>query len=200
MNFLGVVVTIGSLIGAVAYFLKDKEEIPIDVYKDYEVFLNAMTDYKNEHSDYAKDIRKLLPFIENPDHLNLKRYGLSLDGKFLTVSHLDEAEAQQIINEIGGDSYINGVYTYLTLRRMNDLSKIKPIAHFSMKPDNKFSTTTYITYDTNNCVAEDGEIMERKWENKFATFKDPGMYTIRLKIRDKHNNCCLLYTSPSPRD
>ncbi|GAB6107953.1 RCC1 domain-containing protein [Fusibacter bizertensis] len=188
MNFLGIVVTIGSLIGAVAYFLKDKEEIPIDAYKDYEVFLNAMTEYKNNHSDYAKDIRKLLPFMSNPEKMNLKRYGLSLDGKFLTVSHLPEEEAQKLINEIGGDSYINGVYTYLTLRRMNDLSEIKPIAHFSMKPDNKFSTTTFITYETSGCIAENGEILERKWENKFATFKEPGIYTIRLKIRDKNNN------------
>lgn len=188
MNFLGIVVTIGSLIGAVAYFLKEKDEIPVDVYKDYEIFLNAMAEYKNENSDFAKDIRKLLPLIQNPEKLNLKRYGLSLDGKFLTVSHLTDDEAQKIINEIGGDSYINGVYTYLTLRRMNDLSKIKPIAHFSMKPDNKFTTTTFITYDTSACVTEDSEVMERKWENKFATFKEPGIYTIRLKIRDKHNN------------
>ena len=188
MNFLGFVVTIGSLIGAVAILMKEKQDKPIDVYKDYEAILNAAGEYKDEHGEYAKDIKKLLPFVVHASTLSTKRYALSLDGKFLTVSHLPEGEANRIINEIGGDSYINGSYTYLTLQRRNDLSKVKPIAHFSMKPENKISTTSFITYDTNGCVTEDNEILEKKWENKYATFKEPGMYTIRLKIRDKHNN------------
>ncbi len=188
MNLLGVVFTIGTLIGAVALFLRDKEEKPIDVYKDYEIYLDAMTDYKETNGDYAKDIGKLMPFIKVPFEINPKRYGLSLDGKFLTVSNLSLEDAQSIINEIGGDSYINGIYTYLTLRRFNELSKIKPIAHFSMKPEGKYTTTSYITYDFSACIAEDNEILEKKWENKFATFKEPGTYTVRLKIRDKNNN------------
>lgn len=188
MNFLGIFIAIGSIVGAVAYYLKDKEGQPIEPYKDYEVFLEAMQAYKEAHDEYAKDIKKLQPFLPETHPINFKRYGLSLDGKFLTISHLQEEEALSLINEIGGDSYVNGVYTYLTLRRINDLSQIKPIAHFSMKPDNKFTTTTFITYDTSSCVAENNEILERKWENKFATFKEPGIYTIRLKIKDRNNN------------
>lgn len=188
MNILGIVLTITSIIGAAVYFVKERDEIPIDVYRDYELFLNAMTEYREHHPDYAKDIRRLTPYIDVPFKINLKRYALSLDGKFLTVSDLPEEEAQALINEIGGDSYINGIYTYLTLRRVNDLSRIKPVAHFSMKPDNKFTTTSYITYDTSTCIAEDGEILEKKWENKQATFKEPGIYTIRLKIKDKNGN------------
>ncbi len=188
MNLLGIVVAIGTLIGAVALYLKDKEEKPIDVYKDYEIYLDAMTEYKEAHGDYAKDINKLMPFIKVPFEINTKRYALSLDGKFLTVSNMSLEESQSIINEIGGDSYINGIYTYLTLRRFNELSKVKPIAHFSMKPEGKYTTTSYITYDFSGCVAEDNEILEKKWENKFATFKEPGIYAVRLSIRDKNNN------------
>ena len=142
MNLIGVVVTIGTLIGAAVLFLRDKQERPIDVYKDYEIYLDAMTDYKEMHGEYAKDIGKLMPFIKVPFEINTKRYALSLDGKFLTVSNLGLEESQRIINEIGGDSYINGIYTYLTLRRFNDLSKVKPIAHFTMKPEGKYTTTT----------------------------------------------------------
>lgn len=188
MNFLGMILTVGSLIGAVVYFMKDKDSKPINVYKDYELFLEAMSQYKEEHGDYAKDIKRLTSYLPADYETDLKRYGLSLDGKFLTVSHLSEQEGQKIINDIGGGSYINGVYTYLTLRRVNELSKVIPIAHFSMKPEGKYTTTTFITYDTSGCVAEDNEVMEKKWENKFATFKESGVYTIRLKIRDKHNN------------
>ena len=188
MNFLGIVITIGTVVGAVALFMKEKEEKPIDVYSDYQHFLEAASVYKEQNSEYAKDIRKLLPYIETASALNLKRYQLSLDGKFLTVESLSEAEAQKLINEIGGDSYINGKYTYLTLMRFNDLSKVKPVAHFTLKPEGKFNTTTFITYDIGGCVAEDNEILEKKWENKQETFKEPGVYTIRLKIRDKNNN------------
>lgn len=188
MSFLGLIVTIGTLVGAGLILLKDKNAKPLDVYKDYEAVLNAASEYKEENGEYAKDIRKLHKYFPRGAELDYKRYGLSLDGKFLTISHLEADEANRIINEIGGDSYINGIYTYLTLLRRNELSKVKPIAHFSMKPESKFTTTTFITYDTEGCVAEDGEVLEKKWENKFATFKEPGMYTIRLKIRDKHNN------------
>lgn len=188
MNFLGILVTIGSLIGAVALFMKDKEDKPIDVYGDYPLFLDAAILYKEKHGEFAKDIQKLVALFETKKEGISKRYGLSLDGKFLTISNLSEEESQALINEIGGDSYINGIYTYLTLLRLNDLSKVKPIAHFSMKPEGKYTTTTHIVYDTSACVAEDNEILEKKWENKLDTFKEPGMYTIRLKIRDKNNN------------
>lgn len=188
MNFIGLIVTIGTLVGASLMLLKDKNAKPLDAYKDYEAVLNAASAYRDANGEFAKDIHKLSQYLPQGHELNLKRYGLSLDGKFLTISHLGEDEANRIINEIGGDSYINGIYTYLTLLRRNELSKVKPIAYFSMKPESKFTTTTFITYDTDGCIAEDGEVLEKKWENKFATFKEPGMYTIRLKIRDKHNN------------
>lgn len=188
MTFLGIALAIGSLLGATVLIMRDKENTPIDVYSDYKKILIAVDAYKDAHGEYAKDIAKLKPFCDKPEQLNLKRYALSLDGKFLTVRDLSEVEAQKIINEVGGGSYINGVFTYLTLQRRNELSAVKPVAHFTIKPESKITTTTFITYDTSECVAEDNEVMERKWENKFATFKDPGIYAIRLKIRDKHNN------------
>ena len=189
MNLLGILVTIGSLIGAYALYVKEKDDKqPIDVYGDYPLFLEAATAYKEVHGEFSKDITKLVPHMEPKRSSVSKRYGLSLDGKFLTISNLSESEAQSLINEIGGDSYINGMYTYLTLLRLNDISKIKPIAHFSMKPEGKYTTTTHIVYDASSCIAEDNEVLEKKWENKLDTFKEPGIYTIRLKIRDKNNN------------
>ena len=187
MNTLGIALAIGSLIGAAVLMLREKDKT-LDVYSDYKRVLLAVDAYKEAHGEYAKDLAKLNPFWSHPEPLNLKRYALSLDGKFLTVRDLSEHEAQKIINEVGGGSYINGVFTYLTLQRRNELSSVKPVAHFTIKPESKITTTTFITYDTSECVAEDNEVMERKWENKFATFKDPGIYAIRLKIRDKHNN------------
>ena len=49
MNFLGILVTIGSLIGAVALFMKDKEDKPIDVYSDYQNYKDARINNKQQH-------------------------------------------------------------------------------------------------------------------------------------------------------
>ena len=32
------------------------------------------------------------------------------------------------------------------------------------------------------------KLLKKKWENKISTFKEPGTYTIRLKIKDKNGN------------
>lgn len=190
MNLFGILVTIGSIVGTIAYLLNDKQIAlePIDAYGDYELFLEAATAYKEEHGEFAKDLMKLKPYIEAFDSLPLKRYGLSLDGKFLVIKKLPEEEGTKLINEIGGDSYINSHLVYLTLLRRNELSKVKPIAHFAIKPDSKINTMTVLHYDTSGCIAEDGEILEKKWENKQSCFRNPGAYTIKLKIRDKNGN------------
>lgn len=190
MNLFGVIITLGTVLTAVLYF-KNEQKIytePIDVYGDYDKFLEASLQYKEKHDEYAKSVEKLVPFLENSDKIHLKRYALSLDGKFLIVNHIPMEEAQQLINEIGGDSYINGRLVYLTLMRLNDLSKIKPIAHFNIKPDRKINTMTVLQYDTTGCIAEDNEILEKKWENKQVTFHNPGTYVIKLKIKDKNGN------------
>lgn len=134
--------------------------------------------------------------LPNEPWVNSKQYELSLDGKFLTISGLEEEEATKLINEIGGDSYLNGLVAYVTLRRKNDLSKIKPIAHFTIRPDNKVSTMTVVHYDTAGCIAEDNEIVEKKWENRQTTFREPGVYTVRLKIKDRNGN----WSEPFERD
>lgn len=188
MNIYGIALLLSSVLAAAYYILTNKETVPIDPYNEYEEVADAAIEYKEKYGEYAKELIKLAPYIENKNILLSRRYSLSLDGKFLTVSNLPENEASQLINEIGGESYINGRFTYLTLRRKNDLSKIKPIAHFSIKPDNKITTTTVIQYDTSGCIAENNEILEKKWENKQVTFKEPGIYKISLKIKDKNGN------------
>jgi len=190
LNLFGILITISSIVGTIAYFINDQKKAaePIDAYGDYERFLEAASLYKEEHDEFAKDLIKLKPYIENFDKLPIKRYDLSLDGKFLVVKQLSEEEGTRLINEIGGESYINSHLVYLTLLRRNDLSKVKPIAHFNIKPDSKINTMSVIQYDTSGCIAEEGVIVEKKWENKQTTFKNPGAYTIKLKIKDKNGN------------
>ena len=163
MNIFGVILAIGSVVGTVIYYMSEsKERIEIDPYHDYEKILDAAMAYKEDKEEYAKDFSKLSPYISKKEIVASKRYGLSLDGKFLTISNLNEEEATNLINEIGGESYINGKFTYLTLMRKNELSKIKPIAHFNIKPDSKINTTSVLQYDTSGCIAEDNEIVEKK--------------------------------------
>lgn len=188
MEIFGILFVLGSLASAFALFSKDKDKHPLDVYKEYPIYLNAAQAYREANSDFAKDLKQLKPYIPEFDKIYNERYDLSLDGKFLTIADLEKGEAEKLINDVGGESYINGRYTYLTLRRLADLSKVSPVAHFSIRPEGKISTTTLISYDTSGCVAEDNEIVEMKWENKKNSFSEPGFYTIKLKIRDKNGN------------
>ena len=188
MEIFGILVVLGSLAGAFAFFTKDREKRTIDVYQEYPIYLNAAQAYRESNGDFAKEIKQLKPFMPKFDAVQSVRYGLSLDGKFLTVLDLEEDVAEKLINDVGGESYINGRYTYLTLRRHTDLSEVKPVAHFTIKPEGNISTTTLLTYDTAGCAAEDNEILEMKWENKRSSFRTPGFYTIKLKIRDRNGN------------
>ncbi len=196
MNLLGIVITLASIAGALLLMKKETTEAAVDVYADYPLFLDSAMSYKEEHNEFAKDILMLGKRI--PKYVNgvPKCYGLSLDGKFLTVNGLDESLAQKLINDIGGTSYINGKVTYLTLLRINDVSDIVPIAHFSVLPEGKITTTTPLSYDTSACIAENNEIIEKKWENKANVFHEPGVYTVRLKIKDRNGN----WSEPFERD
>ena len=175
VNIFGVILAIGSVVGTVMYFLNEQRvNIPIEPYHDYEQILDAALRYREENEEFAKDIDKLMPYISKKEIKKSGRYALSLDGKFLTIFNLEDEEAEKLINEIGGESYINGKFTYLTLLRKNDLSKIKPIAHFTIKPDSKINTTTVLKYDTNNCISEDNEIVETRLKNKQTVFNEAG--------------------------
>lgn len=190
MNIIGIVITASSIIATAAYFYNDNKQKnqKIYPYDDYPIIMEAANDYKIEKGEYCKVFKELAPYMEDFDKMPQKRYDLSLDGKFLTISGLSPEEGKKIINEIGGASHINGEIVYLTLMRKNDLSEVQPIAHFKMIPDRDITTTSAIKYDTSDCVAEDGEILEKKWENKQITFKEPGMYDIKLSIKDKNGN------------
>jgi hypothetical protein len=188
VNFLAILLAIGSVAGAIAFLGKDKTENSRDVYEDYKVILEAMTAYKDAHKQYAKSLDLLEAYVKDQMITQYAYYQLSLDGKYLIVDGLTPDEAKQIVNLAGGTSYINGKLAYLTLRRFNDVSQVVPIAHFAIKPDENITTTTPLTYDISGCVTENNEIIEKKWENKNPVFLDPGMYTIRLKIKDKNGN------------
>jgi len=190
LGILGIVILVSSIAAASFYLVTGtkKEAESIDVYGDYKHFLEAAYAYKNEYDEYAKDIHKFKEYIKEFESMPIKRYGLSLDGKFLTISKLSKDEATCIINEVGGESHINNEVVYLTLVRKNELSEVRPVAHFSIRPDNKITTTTLLQYDLSRCITENNEILEKKWENGKTTFKEPGKYTITLTIKDRNGN------------
>lgn len=184
--FLGIVAVL-LLIGIV-FFTRKNTNSDINIYELYTDLLEAATSYREKTGHYAKSLKPLLEIDGKYDERKLSNFELSLDGKFLVVKALPKEESERLINEIGGSSYINGESTYLTFVRKNDLSAVIPVAHFTIKPDGKITTTTPITYETSGCVAEGGEILEKKWENRKAVFTESGSYQVSLKIKDKNGN------------
>lgn len=62
--------------------------------------------------------------------------------------------------------------------------KNKPVAKFSLDK-NKVIVGEEVLY-TDESTAPSGEkIVDRVWENKFATFSKPGIYEVRLRVRTK---------------
>lgn len=187
MPFIIGIVLLTIVMGVLIVATRKKPVDKVDVYEVYKHFLDLAMAYREKNGHYAKDF-EMLKALDLEYKGALKEFALSLDGKFLVVSGLQKDEAEKLINEIGGASYINGGLTYLTFERKNDLSHVIPVAHFSLKPEGKLTTTTPISYDSSGCTAENGEILEKKWENKRAVFSEPGTHVISLKIKDRNGN------------
>lgn len=185
---------LGILLLVVLFSPKKSDVVEENAYDIYKSLLDAATLYREKNGHYTKDINELLDLSNEFKGTKLKNFELSLDGKFLIVKNLPKLESERLINEIGGASYINGELTYLTFVRKNDPSEVIPVAHFTIKPETNITTTTAISYEATGCVAEGGEIVEKKWDNRRVLFSEPGVHKVGLKIRDRNGNWSDTYT------
>lgn len=172
------------------FFKSSKAEEKPDFYSDYILLLNTAVNFREKEKKFAKEVSQLIAF--DPDHLsdiNPSYYDLSLDGKHLIVKNCTEEEAEQLINEIGGNSYLNGNLVYLTLKRVNDPSEVPPEASFSIVPEKNITTITPLKYDSSRSKAFTGaSIVEHKWRGKKPVFKEPGEFEIGLKVKDSNGH------------
>lgn len=158
-----------------------------DILREYAIIKSALIKYRKEKLGLVHEIHELDQYMEPGQKIDWKNYRLSSDEKFLITDVTGQTDTAQMIEKIGGDSYLLGTVLYLsfsTLQTKKDDGDFEPVAAFKVFPET-ITTMTTVHYDTSECRAVDGEILEYKWEKTLPTFEIPGEYLLKLRIRDK---------------
>ncbi len=157
-----------------------------DIIQDYAAIKAALIKYRKENLGLVQEFKSLGKYLEHGQRVDWDRYRLSTDEKFLVTVASDIADLDSIVKSVGGDSYViqNQLYlSFNTLSNKKDDSDFEPVAAFKMYPE-QITTMTCIHWDTSECKAVDGEILEYKWEKLLPVYDLPGEYMVKLKIRD----------------
>lgn len=157
-----------------------------DPVKDYMTIKSALIRFRKEKMGLVPEIVDLGEYLEPGQQIDWKAYRLSQDEKYL-ISNLEGiADPQQIANQIGGDSYVMGNSVFMSFSTIQSKKEDdqEPVASFKVFPEH-INTMTNVVYDTAECKALDGEILEYKWEKAQQNFDIPGDYLIKLRIKDK---------------
>lgn len=154
----------------------------------YEIIKNAYKSFKETETRMLDDIGDLKPYAEKHASIPWKNYAVSDDEKYLVVKGLTPKECKLIVDAIGGSSFMEKNYAFLSFFSAKKISKVQPVAKIKVFPDKDILTTTNIEYSPKNSVVEDEIIKDSKWENNLPRFSKPGEYTIKLKVQDKNDN------------
>lgn len=157
-----------------------------DPIQDYTIIKSALIRYRKEKMGLVPEIEALGSYLEEGQQIDWKAYRLSQDEKYLVVSAEGIGDPQQIANQVGGDSYVMGNSVFLSFSTIQSKKEDdqEPVAAFKIFPE-QINTMTNVVYDTSECKALDGEVVEYKWEKAQQNFEIPGDYLIKLRIKDK---------------
>jgi len=189
----GTVLTASVIIGT-ALFAKSKsgkKETQVDINKIIEEYGSIKSGYrkfKEIEKRIIDDINDIKPFMEPGESVDWKRYTISDDEKYLVIKGLDPKTRKTVVDAIGGTSFQEGKFGFLSFFSAKKISKNQPVAKMKVFPDKDIYTTTNMEYSSSESVVDDSEIKEEKWENALPRFSKPGEYTIKLKVQDKNEN------------
>jgi alpha-tubulin suppressor-like RCC1 family protein len=186
----GAVVTV-SVVGVVLGLKASKKQnsaVSVEkIIEDYSAIKDGYRLLKDKENRIIDDLEDIKPYCEG-ESINWKMYTISEDEEFLVVKGLSPADGKKAVDTIGGTSFIEKGYTFLSFLSAKKLSKVQPIAKIKVYPDKDIYTTTNMEYSAADSVVEDGEIKTERWEKNLPRFSKPGEYTIKLKVEDKNGN------------
>lgn len=158
------------------------------IIEEYGIIKEGYKALKEAENRIVDDLQDLSPYIEKGSTINWKMYTISEDEKYLVVKGIDPLNGKQIVDTIGGTSFLEGKYAFLSFFSMKKLSKTQPIAMLRVFPEKDVLTTSNMEYSAADSIVDDGEIKEMRWENNQPIFSKSGEYTIKLKVEDKNEN------------
>lgn len=187
---IGGFIIVSAIVAGVTVFAakgKTSSQSKRNPFEDYTVIKSALVKYRKEKMGLVPDISELEPYLEEDQKVDFSAYRLSADEKFLVTTIEGISNPEGLANQVGGESYVMGNSLHLsfnTLASKKDDNDFEPVASFKVFPEH-INTMTNVVYDTSDCRAVDGEIMEYKWEKALQNFDIPGDYKLKLRIRDK---------------
>lgn len=175
---------IGALAGVVSYFAL-KENANFNIENDFREIKTALVEFRKDNKGLTKGIENLKKYLSPESVVDLNRYIISIDDRFLIVKKVPKTnDPIQIAKRIGGKSiYKDNV---LRLGFYSAGRDAEPIAVISIKPIGNITTTTKVEYTYEKSQAAEGKILNVEWKNKKDYFETPGVHVIGLKIMDKN--------------
>lgn len=189
---IGIVIIIGiGAIGAAAYAgLTSKPAVanePLPVLEDFRAIKRALGEFKKENINKMENILQLARYLEAGKRVNLKRYEISEDERYLILKDVGKMNCQPFIDAVGGASRLEGGSLYLSFFKFK-VSEVEPKAAIFMAPHVNITTTTSIEWSSQGSVAEGNEIRHEEWEGNKEIYSEPGRKTVRLRIQDRNEN------------
>lgn len=180
---LGVIgsVALGTLV------LTKPKEVKLDIFDHYKQVKRALTEYKKTHIARCESIKALKPYLSEDLQRHLKDYGITDDEKFLVVRGGKKYDTEDLIQKIGGKSYLDGENLYLSFLQFK-VSEVEPKAVIVMFPKDNITTTTNITWQFDQSISEGGELKEVEWRNMQERYSEAGTYTVELRVQDRNEN------------
>jgi len=186
---LAVAVVVGVVIAALLNQKKSTSGIDINkMVEQYGLIKKAYKKFKENESRMLDDLEDIKPYIESGRTIPWKTYAISEDEKFLVVKGLGPSDCKKIVDAIGGTSFMEGKFAFLSFFSVKKLSSVQPVARIKVFPEKDVLTTTNVEYSAAESVVEDGEIKDVKWEKALPRFSKPGEYIVKLKVQDKNDN------------
>ncbi|MBN2897410.1 MAG: hypothetical protein JXO44_01450, partial [Clostridia bacterium] len=158
------------------------------IVEHYGLIKEAYKQFKEKENRILDDIDDLKPHVAGNVSIPWKHYAISEDEKYLVVKGLSHPECRSVVDAIGGTSFMERKYAFLSFFSAKKISKIQPVAKIKVFPEKGILTTSNVEYSSAESTLEDGDIKEEKWENALPRFSKPGDYTIKLKVKDKNEN------------
>lgn len=158
----------------------------LNIVDDYNNIKEALKKYKQNNIIKNVEIADLKPYLKDSEAIDLERYFISNDNKYLVIKKPNKKERIKAVEELNIPYKIKNENLYLSFIKV--ISKIEPKAAIDMSPSEDILTTTTIKWSHEHSICEGGEIYSVEWRNMQERYEKPGSYEVNLRIEDKNGN------------
>lgn len=184
-----------SAISLVSVAILNKTKTPVSnnnrentIKRDFEIIKKAVIEYKEKKKFMPSDLADLEEIIGNRvEKKKLKHlYELSDSGTELLVKKiLLEKELIKLEKSFDQTLKYRKSILYIPFKSTNK-EIVDPVAKIEVTPSEDIYTTSNVKFTSEGSITHKNQILEEEWQGIQERYKEEGIYTIRLRIKDKH--------------